>query len=55
MLRFWSLPFDGLIRTVAAAALAAVSTLSQKGGREDEQAILEIVVDAFQQFRVFTR
>jgi predicted HTH domain antitoxin len=50
-----SLSFGLLIRTVAATALAAVSTLSQKGGRENEQAILEIVVEAFQQFRVSTR
>jgi predicted HTH domain antitoxin len=40
---------------MSAAALAAVSTLEQKGGRENQQAVLEIVVEAFQQLRVFTR
>jgi hypothetical protein len=43
------------VGTVAAATLAAVSTLSQKGSRENEQPIFDIVVEAFQQLRVFPR
>lgn len=47
-----SLPRLVLIGTMAAAALAAVTAPAQKLGGEDEQAVLEIVVDAFTQGRV---
>jgi len=44
-----------LIRTMAAAALAAVSAPAQKLGGEDEQAMLEVVVETFTQGRVLRR
>jgi hypothetical protein len=37
---------------MAAAALAAVATLSQKLGGKHEQTVLNIVVDSFQQLGV---
>jgi hypothetical protein len=41
-----------LVRTMTAAALAAATTSSQKRGRENQEAILKIVVEPFLQFRV---
>jgi hypothetical protein len=36
-----------LVRAMATATLAAITTLSQKRGRENEQAILHIIVEPF--------
>lgn len=43
------------VRTMAAAALAAVTTLQQKLAGENEEAVFDVVVDAFLECRLLPR